>query len=64
MENQKNIVSLKSKLGLATGLIVFVTVAILTTFFIVNSRQTALNSTKEEIRLIAESSSQIIENDV
>ena len=53
-------VSLKTKLGFATGIVVFLTVAILTVFFIINSRQAALKSTREQIRLVALNSAQSI----
>jgi methyl-accepting chemotaxis protein len=53
MEYSK-IFSLKTKMGLTTGIIVFLTVAILTSIFIINSSKSALKSTKNETSLIAQ----------
>jgi methyl-accepting chemotaxis protein len=65
MENiQTSSVSLKTRLGVLTGIVVSATVIILTAFFIINSRKAALSSTKDKIKLIAESSSKSIENKV
>ncbi|MFN8259190.1 MAG: methyl-accepting chemotaxis protein [Bacteroidales bacterium] len=63
MEPKQN-VSLKSQLGLITGIIVFITVAVLTTFFIINSRKKAIASSKDEIRLMALNSAQTIEKKI
>lgn len=57
MENQAtNYLSVKTKLGLITGIVVFLTVAVLTTYFVINGRNSALNSTKKQISLIAQKS--------
>ncbi len=57
MENYRpNYVSLRTKLGLATAIIVFLTVLILTSYFVISSRNAALLSTKSRIRLMVEKS--------
>ncbi len=57
MENKLiNSVSLKTKLGLVTAIIVSLTVAILTTYFVINSRNNAIKSTKKQIELMAKNS--------
>ncbi len=57
MENSRqNSLSLKAKLGLAAGFTVFLTVVILTIYFVIISRNEALSSTKTRIRLMAERS--------
>jgi|GEM_PF-2131263 len=56
-KNTQSSNSIKSKLGLVTGIIVFLTVAILSMFFIINSRKSAIKSTKNQISLMAQNSS-------
>ncbi len=62
--NQINSTSLKTKLGLLTAIIVFFTVAILTTFFVIKSRNSALKATKNQIALLANNSALAISKKV
>jgi len=61
---QSSSTSLKTKLGLVTAIIVFFTVAILTTFFVIKSRNSALLATKNQIALLSNNSALAISKKV